>query len=370
MATEITQINKILEEASSVLITGPKNPNLDIVSTAAAWYLILLGKNKKVDLAFDGEVNLYSFIPKAVVLKNNLENLYSFRIAVDISQTKVRQLSYDIQDDNKLVIDIVPEGGVFKDTDVHTETGDYKYDLVISLGADSLESLGQIFSNDRHFFQVTNIINIDTSIFNENFGQLNIVASNVTSVAEASYDLLQESLDKQSATCLLAGMIAATSSFQSPKVTPHTLELASELIIRGADREKIIEDLYRTKDINTLKNWGKVLSRLKREGHVITSFLKHDELETLPQEFTEMVKDLILSTPNAQVAIIFYQLEFNQTEVWLYTTTNIDALDLVRDRQGSGDRHLAKIILNEELDGVREGFVSQIAKKLEIINSL
>ena len=64
------------------------------------------------------------------------------------------------------------------------------------------------------------------------------------------------------ATALLAGMIAATNSFQSPQVTPQTLELASQLIVRGADRQKVIESLYRTKDIDTLKNWGKVLSRL------------------------------------------------------------------------------------------------------------
>ncbi len=369
MSVEITQINKLLEDASNILITGPKNPNLDVVSTAAAWYLVLSAKNKKVDLAFDGSFNLYSFIPRQVNFKKHLENLSNFRIALNVGNAKVRQLSYDIND-RELVIDIVPEGGVFRDKDVRTEVGDYKYDLIIILGADSLESLGEIFSNDRHFFQVTDIMNIDTSIFNENFGELNIIDSRATSLAEVSHAFLKDDLDKQSATCLLAGMIAATSSFQSPKVTPDTLELASELIIAGADREKIVEDLYRTKDINTLKNWGKVLSRLKREGHIITSFLKHEELETLPQEFAEMVKNLILSTPNAQVAIIFYQLEFNQTEAWIYTATNIDALDLTRDYQGGGDRRLAKVVLNEELVGARELLVSKIAKKLEIINSL
>lgn len=145
----------------------------------------------------------------------------------------------------------MPEGGNFKDSDVSTGSEGYKYDLVITLGAANLESLGKVFTNHRDFFFQTPIINVDRSLLNENFGQLNIVESSLTSLAELSYRLLKNNLDKDIMTALLAGMITATNSFQSPQTTPETLELASQLIIKGADRVAIIEELYRTKDIDT-----------------------------------------------------------------------------------------------------------------------
>ena len=42
--------------------------------------------------------------------------------------------------------------GIFEDKDVKTDRVAYKYDLVISLGSPSLESLGRVFSEHRHFF--------------------------------------------------------------------------------------------------------------------------------------------------------------------------------------------------------------------------
>lgn len=369
MNLPLEELNKILQAANRILVTGQESPGTDVLCTAVAWQHFLLNQKKLVDLALSGQIHEFKFWPAETVIKNELKDVDKFKIILDISKTKVKQFSYDIKGE-ELHIDIVPSEGTFSDQDLKTQTGEYKYDLVICLGAMSLESLGKIFSEHRDFFHRVPIINIDRSVLNENFGQLNIVESNATSLAEISYHLLEKYLDQEIATCLLAGMIAATNSFQSPKVNPTTLELASQLIIKGADRAQIIETLYRTKDIDTLKNWGKVLSRLRKIGNVIISFLNHDEADNLPQDFQEMVRDLILSSPKAQVAIIFYQLELYQTEVWLYTTDNINALDLTKDFSAQGNRRFAKIILDKNLEDTRALVVKNISDKLEIINSL
>lgn len=369
MDLPITQFNKLLSSAKHILISGSKNPSIDVLGAAYAWQIFLNKEQKKADVVFDGRLMDYKFWPSNIKVEKNLGNVNKFKIVLDISQTKVKQLSYDVSD-RELVIDIVPDGGAFSSADVKTEKGEYKYDLVICLGADSLENLGTIFVEHRHFFHNTPIINIDNSVLNENYGQLNMIETTATSIAEISYHLLDKSLDKDMATCLLAGMIVATNSFQSPKVTPETLGLASDLIIKGAEREKIIEALYRTKDISTLKSWGKVLSRLKKQNNIIISFLKHDEIDYLPKDFEEMVKELILSTPGAQVAVIFYQAELSQTEAWVYAIANINALDLIKDLEGTGHRHLAKATFDSDLNEARDLVVDKISQKLNIINSI
>jgi len=367
MQLPIEELNKFLESSQRILLTGSQNASVDAISTAVSWSIFLSKQNKQVDLVFDGKLPKLNFLPNKAKLYHELSNLSKFKIVLDISKTGVKQLSYDIKD-NELEIDIVPEGGLFEANDIRTEQGDYKYDLVIILGASNLELLGKTFSEHRYFFYNIPIINIDRSVMNENYGQLNIIETNATSLAEISYHILEKQLDKNMATCLLGGMIAATNSFQSPQVTSITLELASQLIIQGADRAKIIESLYKTKDITTLKSWGRVLSRLKKNGNIITSFLKHDEVENLPEDFQEMVRDLILSTPNAQVIAILYQVELQQTEIWLYTIDNINALDLTKDVQGEGHKQFAKFIIDKDLEEAGEFLVKKISNKLNIIN--
>ena len=366
MELPIEQLSKILQSAQRILVTGPVNPNIDVVSSAIAWRLFLQQKNKQVDLVFSGQVHSFRFLPK-VNINSQLENLGNFKIILQVGDNKVKQLSYDVKGD-KLEINIVPESGSFNDADVSTKYEGYKYDLVITLGAVSFDSLGEIFVQNRNFFWQTPIINIDRNLLNENFGQLNIIETSSTSLAEISFRLLKNGLDKNISTALLTGMIAATNSFQSPQVTPDTLALASQLIVKGADRQAIVQGLYRTKDIATLKNWGRVLSRLRKSGNIITSFLKHDEGDALPQDWQELVKDLILASPQTQVVIIFYQIELNKTEAWIYVASNINALELTKNMKPEGYRQFAKIIVGQDLDNARESVVNKIQEKLSIIN--
>ncbi|MBT4849311.1 hypothetical protein HON36_00470 [Candidatus Parcubacteria bacterium] len=368
MDLPLDQIAKVLNGSNRVLLTGPANPNVDVVSTAAAWWLFLTGQKKLVDISFSGRISKFNFLPNKIKINDELKDTNKFQIVLDTNGTGVKQLSYDLKE-GKLVINIIPENGTFDKNDVSTEKGDYKYDLIIIFGATSLESLGKNFDEHRHFFHNVKLVNIDRSILNENFGRLNIVESGATSLADISYHVLKKHIDKDMATCLLAGMISATNSFQSPQVRPDTLEMASQLIIKGADRENIVESLYRTKDIATLKNWGKVLSRLSKKENVISSYLNHDEVDNLPQDFEGMVRELILSTPDAQVAIIFYQLELHKTEAWVYTIDNINALDLGKNLKATGHRRFIKISIDKEIDRARDLIIKNIKDKLKVLNT-
>jgi len=360
------QLSRILNSASRILLTGPEGPNIDIVCTAVAWAIFLSEQKKSVDVVFGGQLKKLPFLPEGVKINDKLSSVENFQIILDVSKTKVDQLSYDVEDD-KLTINIVPESGTFTDSDIKTKSDDWRYDLVITVGTRSLNQLGDVFVSNRKMFEQLPVINLDNSLLNENFGQLDIVRSHATSVAEISYDLLKKYLNPGIATCLLAGMIAATNSFQSVKVKPETLAIASDLIVKGADREKIVEALYRTKDIRTLKNWGKILSRLDHKDKVIASHLHHEESDALPHYFEELVRDLILATPRVQAAVIFYQAGLDKTEAWVYTGDNVDATELAKDFEAIGDTRFVKIILDQSLDSAKEELIQFLQEKLRVL---
>lgn len=366
MEIPVKELNNLLSKANSILITGPQDPSVDIVATACAWQIFLREQNKQADICLIGKYQLWNFLPSTLSIKNNLDEANKFQIILDVSQVKVKQLSYDLAGD-ELRINILPESGNFESRHIKTEKGDLVYDLIITLGAGGLEALGSTFSEHRDFFNNTDIINIDRSILNENFGQLNVVELSSSSLAEISYNFFQDNISKDLATCLLAGIISATNSFQSPLVTPMLLEIASQLIVKGAARQKIIEELYRTKDIATLKNWGRILSRLKQRGRIIFSYLEHGDMDTLPQDFQGLVKDLILSTPETQIAIIFYQVELEKTEAWIYSTENINALDLVRDLNPQGSKNLVKLTIDFDLEKSKELLATRISEAIKLL---
>jgi len=368
MNLPLKELSKILNSYKNILLTGPADPNIDIISTALAWNIFLVLKNKKVDLFFSGKVIDLPFLNDSKKIKKDFNALNNFKIILDISETKVKNLDYNIKEE-ELHINIIPQGGSFKVEDIKAQIENYKYDLIISLGARNLKELGEVFKQYNNFFYEIPLINLDNSLINENFGQLNIIKSSSTSLAEISYHILEKNLTKDMSTALLSGMISATNSFQSSQVTPITLELASNLINKGADRESIIEHLYRTKDIKTLKSWGKVLSRLKQDKYIISSFLKYNEIKSIPQDFKEMIKELILVTNSAQVALIFYQLELTKTEVWIYTINNIDALSLTEELEGNGKYNFSKVIIDKNLEATQKLVLKHIANKINIINS-
>ena len=164
MNLPVDQLSKVLNSAQHILVAGPENPSVDVVSTAAAWAIFLLEKNKKVDVVMSGRVPKLNFLPKNIKLESQIEPMGKFQIVVDVSETKIKQLSYDVKDD-ALEIDLIPIDGSFKASDVQTASNGYKYDLIICLGTPSLEIMGDVFAEHRNFFHKTPIINIGSHSF-------------------------------------------------------------------------------------------------------------------------------------------------------------------------------------------------------------
>jgi len=140
------------------------------------------------------------------------------------------------------------------------------FDLIFTINVQEFSHLGKIFEQNPELFFDTPIINIDNHPNNQNIGQINLVDINSSSVSEIVMDIIdfidRKLLDQEVATKILAGIIDATNNFQAPKITPRTFNNAALLINRGGDQQKIIRYFYKSKSINFLRLWGRVLHKL------------------------------------------------------------------------------------------------------------
>ena len=371
------QIFAAINKANQILITFKQAHNQDAIASTLALANILLKQNKKVDLICSDFImpNNLKFLKNNEQIQPTLSALKRLVISLDTTNNKVANFSYDTKDNN-LNIYITPAIGAIDPKNIKIKSSNYKYDLIICLDTDDLNSLGTIFQANTEFFYNVPIINIDHSPANENYGQINLVDINATSTAEILLRLITDYdknlIDVQTATALLTGMISKTKSFKTQQVTPKTLHLASELISYGADRELIIKNLYYTKSIETLKLWGKVLARLNHEEqyNLVWSYISIKDLDQLPSNsavYEELIEELIINAPQAQIILLFFQTAIDKIDGLIHTTKNHDSLYLSKDFNPTGTKNLARFSLNHsDLSTAGTHVINKIKEKITI----
>lgn len=373
------QIFEQIKKADHILITFNKIWNGDTVASALALYLFLKKMDKKAEIAAEQFDNgkLYNFLPSYNQIQNTLANLRKFIISLDISNAKVDKIKYKIGE-NVLDFIISPKSGFFTSEDIKSKSDSFKYDLIIALDTPDLESLGTIYDNDTEFFYKIPIINIDHHSNNEEFGQINMIELTSIATAEILYNVFskhsKEKIDEDIATCLLAGIISKTKSYKTQNITPQALTISSELISMGARREEIVNKLYRSRSINVLKLWGRVLARLTGElnDELVWSVLSNNDFEktaTTKKDLSEVIDELIINIPQAKIVIMIHEVKSKdnkpRTDALIYSIKNINSINLTRKWNPTGTKSLAKISLNKNLKDTEKEVIGEIKENLK-----
>ncbi len=357
---ETQQLNQLLEKSRHILLVLNSTQNIDSICGAVAWKKWLEKQNKQVDIIADNFVlpkNL-RFISGAEEIQPQISHLQKFIVRVDVTNIKIDTLSYDIKD-NWLSIYLTPKQGIITKNELRTAQSTLKYDLIITINAQDLESLGKIFFNNTDLFYKVPIINFDSHPGNEHFGQINFVELNATSVSEIIFKTLNQlsapHIDADIATALLAGMISQTQSFKTTNVTPHTLNTASQLMNLGADREKIVKHLYRTKSISSLKIWGEALTHMESDpnlGLVWTTITREDfaRAGANEDELKELIDELVNNSPEAKLILLLYENTKGENKVhgFLHADKQRDAKLLLQSFQPEGNKKTASFTMNNK----------------------
>ena len=185
------------------------------------------------------------------------------------------------------------------------------FDLLITFGCSSLARTG----NPKILNLKSQILNIDHHPDNQNFGDVNIVDAKKSSVAELIYDFFifnNWEINKDIATCLLTGIITDTGSFMHSNTQSSTLEVAGQLMKKGAHVTKIIKHTYKSKSPNILKAWGKAMenSYYDAKHKIIYSVMTDKDLaefEKLPGGAFEGFAETLNTMPEAKFAMFLRQ---------------------------------------------------------------
>jgi len=222
-------------------------------------------------------------------------------------------------------------------------------DLVVVADAGQLKRTGVADKINAMKARGVPLLNIDHHGISESFGTVNLVDPNASAAAVLLYDVLKLggwTLNKKIATQLLAGIITDTGNFSNAGTTIRALEVAAHCYALGAQSRKIIKELYQSKPVDSLKLWGKILSRLtknNRWGIVATVILQEDYREyDLDDESTEGLANFLNNIQDMRAALILKELPNGEIRGSLRTTRDdVDVGKLAKVLGGGGHKKAA-----------------------------
>ncbi|MDE2311560.1 MAG: hypothetical protein KGJ93_00515 [Patescibacteria group bacterium] len=312
------QIFSLLRKANKVLIVLPQRPSADAVASGLALRLFLVKLQKDVDVVCTGPLpaNL-GFLPGAAEVKTQIAVAQSLVVHVNTAKKQLDEISYQVGEGEAQVF-LKSRGEAFTPEDLSFAAEKFPVDVIVALDAASLQDLGGLLEHHADLLFETPKINIDHKAANDYFGAVNLVDISASSVGEILAELLESFeaslLDADIATCLLAGIITKTGSFQQAQTTPRAFLKASRLVELGGQQQEIVRHLYKTRSLEQLKLWGRCLARLQTEEAGVLAYCVLGEVDfqrsgATAAEVLPALQELVENLPDYKFLAILAQLE-------------------------------------------------------------
>ena len=305
-------------KGSSNLITGHINPDGDALGSALAFKLILDSKGVDSDVSFDMKGNVPS----------NLNHL-----PID------------------LIIDKPKEN----------------YDSVYVFDCGNSERLGDLeglaLSSER-------VIVVDHHI-NPSFGDIQIIDSKAASTTQVLYREIISSnidIDKNIANCLMTGLITDTGRFQYSNTDNEVFEIASKLMLCGAELTIISDNIYGSIPMNAIKLQSEVLNRIElheEEELVVSYVLQEDYLKyNIESSETDFLIDSIRLVKESNIALLLKEQKDKSFKGSLRSRNELDVQQVASIFGGGGHKAASgfstNLSMNEIKNKVKNAIKSQI----------
>lgn len=242
--TVVQTIARILKEKKTIAICLPLKATQDAVASALALCFALENEGKKAGVAATDRTDpAYNLVGQDEVQTGLVGDGDVLVVSIPYKDGGVEDVSYSVQND-RLNISISPEAGRGK---IEPSSVQYSYiggkpDLIVTLYAPTLESLGALYEDNKQQFEGVDIINIDRHFTNNEYGTINYVDKKSPSMAQMINEILRVmkvEIDHDIATNLYDALVSATNNFSSYTVNAHSFRMAAFLLDHGADKRPI-----------------------------------------------------------------------------------------------------------------------------------
>lgn len=239
---------------------------------------------------------------------------------------------------------------------------DITFDLFITLDCGDTGRLGnaaKYFSNAKH------TLCIDHHISNQAFAQRNYIFPDASSTCELVYELMDKSrISKEIAECLYTGIVHDTGVFQYSCTSAKTMNIAGDLMERGIDYPKIVDETFYIKTYAQNQILGQALlnSSLYLDGAVIATVITQEEMNrygVLPRHLEGIVSQLRI-TRGVVAALFLYENEGGDFKGSLRANGDFNVAEVAMLFGGGGHIKAAGFTI----DGPKEQAVARVVEAI------
>jgi len=198
-------------------------------------------------------------------------------------------------------------------------------------------------------------VNIDHHPTNSRFGTVNIIVPQAASSCEIVVqlaDVLSWALDSDCATCLLTGVYTDTGGLLHSNTTAEVYRTVARLLRAGARQQAVVNAVFRTAKISTLKLWGRVLEKisLTEEGAAISAVTEGDFRAT-GADYSELTGaiDYVNAVPGMRFSLILSERDGKVKGSLRTLRDDVDVAAMASKFHGGGHKKAAGFALTGKL---------------------
>jgi len=214
------------------------------------------------------------------------------------------------------------------------------------------------------------IIDVDHHLGNQRFGAWNYVIESAAATGVLVLDLITAlglPITSSIATCLLTAIISDTGCFMYSNADPHTLRLAAALVNAGADKDRIVEQLYQTRSYSGQKILGRVLDDfVLTDDGICYSSVSQALLEDFgaTHEDLEDVVGALRAVDHCEVAALLKESPDRSYRLSLRSRGRVNVMEVAKSLGGGGHFRAAGATLEGPLPAALERMLEAVRAEM------
>ena len=252
---------------------------------------------------------------------------------------------------------------------VHNRNLPADVDLIVLLDTGSVARIEPISTHEQAYLQARPLIVIDHHVTNNGEGAVNLIMTKAAATCEILTQLFQAwnvTLDSDTATALLLGMLTDTQSFQTSQTTPQTMRVAADLVELGGRLNPLVRAMLFNNKFANAKALAAVVAGMQQEGEIIwAQFTQAIQRETgASDEAGDDITAFLSRIGGAKVYVLLKERRDGSVKLSLRSAPGIDVGSVAQALGGGGHREAAGATLEMPLDQARETVLAKVREMI------
>ena len=219
------------------------------------------------------------------------------------------------------------------------------------------------------------IICIDHHASNDKYGDYNYIDINASSTCELVYNVLVaynkkyniDLIDENIATFLYTGLVTDTGNFMYSNTHPTSFDMAKNLLLKGAKKENIIQNIFQSNSANYYKLLGEALNTLDIiDNKVACISINKEMLKRNIISFNDVdgITSYTRDIEGVEVGILLKEKKDNEIKVSLRSKSYVDVSKIAQSFGGGGHIKAAGCTIYDSIENAKKKIIDSVLKTI------